>query len=246
MKSFTPDQARTRLIRTRLNQACAAVAFGAVFFVTTSAQAAVQPVPPCHPNLQAAQDSATVRNRGDVSHLPDRLQDALQFLAARPHSVLPLQAYAEAAQPSQLFQYYLLTTHGFETNPFTALFAGINDTAQLTATGFDCGLSSFGAVRLVVEPKPGLPTDPNDVHAFIDVFTAEEGDADSASDGFANNDRLFIPATQFGRFAVTREINDGLLAPRFAPSQRAWVLQGSLNPVRPAVPASAGRDGDDR
>jgi hypothetical protein len=26
----------------------------------------------------------------------------------------------------------------------------------------------------------------------------------------------------FNRFAVTREINDGLLAPRFAPSQRAW------------------------
>jgi len=40
----------------------------------------------------------------------------------------------------------------------------------------------------------------------------------------------------FNRFAVTREINDGLLAPRFAPSQRAWVLSGVQVPVVPAVP----------
>ena len=65
-------------------------------------------------------------------------------------------------------------------------------------------------------------------------------------DGFADNARLFLPATQFNRFAVTREINDGLLAPRFAPSQKAWVLSGVLAPVSPAVPASEGRDGDDR
>jgi hypothetical protein len=57
---------------------------------------------------------------------------------------------------------------------------------------------------------------------------------------------LFIPATQFTRFAVTREINDGLLAPRFAPSQKAWVLSGVVVPVSPAVAASAGRDADDR
>jgi hypothetical protein len=42
------------------------------------------------------------------------------------------------------------------------------------------------------------------------------------------------------------KINDGLLAPRFAPSQRAWLLQGTLVPVNPAAPASTGRDGDDR
>jgi hypothetical protein len=28
-----------------------------------------------------------------------------------------------------------------------------------------------GAVRVVLEPKPGLPTDPNNPRAFIDVFT---------------------------------------------------------------------------
>jgi hypothetical protein len=78
------------------------------------------------------------------------------------------------------------------------------------------------------------------------VISAVEGDIDTASDGFANNERLFLPATSFHRFAVTREINDGLLAPRFAPSQRAWVLRGELTPVRPAVPSSVPRDGDDR
>ena len=78
------------------------------------------------------------------------------------------------------------------------------------------------------------------------VISAAEGDVDTASDGFPNNERLFLPPTAFNRFAVTREINDGILAPRFAPSQRAWVLTGTLVRVSPSVPASAGRDSDDR
>src|SRR5438552_3211887 len=455
---------------------------------------AQHPPPPCHPNPNAVSDMATVSNRGDISHLPAPLKNLLVNLAGRPHSILPVQAYAEADQPSQLFQYYLLDTHGFEPNVFTARIPGVNDTAMLTATGGNCGLPTIGAVRLVVEPKPGLPTDPNDVEAFIDIFTdisglfvinnesgwyegwmihdlrvapindrprsdghaqfgtilkadadrlkamgsgnnipghiftmdgnavhfpsandhfpnkqtnvvpiqlsmgawntlqqsdghaywefnyttnwihplyelpftggipgsfeagqvgalssvvpgsgpsgvknnpvlygdnpnnkgviqasgprdpdkfdadddsqrefrqrfipsglaneifldvyerlasfepgvgdfnrrlfdayaaegarvdtnndgvvsAAEGDVDTASDGFADNTRLFIPATQFDRFAVTREINDGLLAPRFAPSQKAWVLSGTLVPVSPSVPASEGEDSDDR
>jgi hypothetical protein len=450
------------------------------------------PPPPCHPNPHAAEDQAQVQNRGDIRQLPTILRDRLGELAARPHSQLPTQTYAEADQPSQLFQYYLLDTNNFEPNPFTSRIAGVNDKAMLTATGGNCGLPTLGSVRVVLEPKPGLPTDPNDVGAFIDVFTdisglfvinnesgwyegwmihdlrvapvaaplaggrpqfgtitaddaaalqamgahhnvagdiftidgnavrfpsandhfpdrqsnvvpihlsmgawnslqqsdghaywefnyttnwvhplyelpftggipgtfeagqigalsslipgsgpagvkndpkaygdnpntagamgsgprdpdkfdadddsqrefrqrfvpsglakeiyldvyervasfepavtdfskrlfdayaievahvdtnhdgvisAAEGDPDTASDGFPNNERLFIPATQFNRFAVTREINDGLLAPRFAPSQKAWVLSGFLTGVNPAIPASEGRDGDDR
>jgi len=459
---------------------------------------AEQPPPPCHPNLHANEDMAEVRTRGDIVKLPDPLKQRLVRLADRPHSQLPTQAYAEAhfntapfkPKPSQLFQYYLLDTTGFEPNPFTATFPGVNDTAMLTATGPDCRLPTIGTVRVVLEPKPGLPTDPNDVGAFIDIFTdisglfvinnesgwyegwmihdlrvapvaapvpsgrpqfgtitaadaaalaamgnhnnvtgniftvdgkevrfpsatdhfpdrlsntipiqlsmgawntlqqsdghaywefnyttnwihplyelpftggipgtfeaglvgalssvvpgggpsgvtnspitygdnpntagvvqasgprdtdkfdaeidsqrefrqrfipsglaneifldvyervasfepgrhfperlydayaaevarvghngvvsAAEGDVDTASDGFANNERLFIPATKFNRFAVTREINDGLLAPRFAPSQRAWVLSGTLVPVNPSVPASEEEDSDDR
>jgi hypothetical protein len=78
------------------------------------------------------------------------------------------------------------------------------------------------------------------------VISAPEGDVDTASDGFPDNTRLFIPATQFLRFAVTREINDGYLAPRFANSQRAWILTGQAVSVSPAIAASQGRDADDR
>src|SRR6478672_12283635 len=134
-----------------------------------------QPPPPCHPNPHAAKDREAVLNRGDVRHLPDPLQNRLAELASRPHSQLPTQAYAEADQPSQLFQYYLLGTSGFEANPFTSTIAGVNDTAMLTATGPDCGLATIASVRLVLEPKPDLPTDPNDVRAFIDVFTDVAG-----------------------------------------------------------------------
>ena len=78
------------------------------------------------------------------------------------------------------------------------------------------------------------------------VLTFVEADLEDTSDGDQPNSRLYIPATEFKRFAVTREINDGLLAPRLAPSQRAWVLSGTVTPVSPSVPASMGRDGDDR
>jgi hypothetical protein len=454
---------------------------------------AEQPPPPCHPNPNASNDRLAVANRGDIVKLPDPLKARLVQLADRPHTYLPLQAFAEADKPSQLFQYYLLDSGGFEPNVFTARLPGINDTVQLTATGGDCGLPTLGSVRLVLEPKPGLPTDPRNPKAFIDVFTdisplfvinnesgwyegwmihdlvipaagpprkdghaqfgtitaadaqallamgqhknvagaylttdgnsvrfpsksdhfpdrqtnvvslfesmgaynavqqsdvhsywefnylgtnwihplyelpftggfpddfgknpdafqdgeigklqsivpgsgprgitndpqvmgdnpnlprdpdkfdgdvdaqrefrergvpsglanemfldvyarpvsfepgvknlqrrlfdayaaevarvdvnhdgiisAAEGDPDTASDGFANNFRLYLSAVTFDRFAVTREINDGLLAPRFAPSQRAWLLTGFRVAVAPAVPASAGRDSDDR
>ncbi|GAB3469142.1 hypothetical protein GCM10027321_38200 [Massilia terrae] len=471
----------------------AAIALTTLLYMGVTAQAqAEQPPPPCHPNPNAAADVATVHNRGDVKFLPDALQDRLERMASRPHTYLPLQVYAEADKPSMLFQYYLLDTNGFEPNPFTTRFKGINDKAMLTATGGNCGLPTIAAIRLALEPKPGLPTDPNDIRAFIDVFSdlsnlfvinnesgwyegwmihdvevpklaaprsdghaqfgaitkadadalyamgshnnvpghlftmdgkaprfpsphdrfpdkqtnvlpiqlsmgamnclqqadchgywefnyqtnwifplyelpftggipgtfeagkigslsslipgsgpsgvsnspidygddpnnaaplggagprdpdrfdadvdsqreyrqrfipsglanevfldtylrlasfepgvpfpkrlfdayaaevkrvdkngdgvisAAEGDPDASSDGFADNTRLFLPATSFRRFAVTREINDGYLAPRFAPSQRAWVLSGNAVTVSPAVAASQGRDGDDR
>lgn len=487
-----------RAMRTGLRtRKVALAAAAAVLFLATAALGpghAEQPPAPCHPNPRAMQDEATVRNRGDIVNLPTPLKDRLARLANRPHSQLPTQAYAEAEKSSQLFQYYLLDTGGFQPNVFTRTFPGVNDQAQLSVTGGNCGLPTIGAVRLVLEPKPGLPTDPRDPRAFIDVFTdisglfvinnesgwyegwmihdltvpavnpiprrdghaqfgtilpadaeelkemgsgrnvpgaifttdglpahfprasdefpkiqtnvvpiylsmgaynslqqmdthpywefnylgtnwihplyelpfaggfpddfgqapdtfedgeigalqsivpgsgpngvrnspvavgdnpnlprdpdkfdgdvdaqrefrqrgipsglanevyldvymrrasfephnrnlqrrlfnayaqevarvdqnhdgiisAPEGDIDTASDGFADNTRLFLPPTVFDRFAVTREINDGLLAPRFAPSERAFVLAGKKVDVNPAVPASAGRDSDDR
>jgi len=69
------------------------------------------------------------------------------------------------------------------------------------------------------------------------VISFQEANVDGTSDGLPNT-RLYLPATAFDRFAVTREINDGMLAPRFAPSQRGFVLMGTLVPVKPAVTAS--------
>jgi len=82
-----------------------------------------------------------------------------------------MQAFDEADQPDQLFQYYLLDTTGFEPNVFTSTIPGVNDAVQLSVTGGNCGLPTVGAVRVNLEPKPGLPTDPNNPRAFIDVFT---------------------------------------------------------------------------
>ncbi|MBI1824849.1 MAG: hypothetical protein HY287_17145 [Planctomycetes bacterium] len=78
------------------------------------------------------------------------------------------------------------------------------------------------------------------------IISAAEGDLDSGSDGFKDNARLLLPATAFHRFAVTREIDDGLLAPRFAPSHRAWALTESVAQATPSVNATVSRDGDDR
>jgi hypothetical protein len=83
---------------------------------------------------------------------------------------LLLQVYNEADGASQLFQYYLLDTTGFEPNVFTKHFPGVNEHVQLTVTGGNCGLDTVGAVRVVLEPKQGLPTDPNNPRAFNDLW----------------------------------------------------------------------------
>jgi hypothetical protein len=138
------------------------------------------------PNLPGAGDEprhlkvnhaaqARLLARGDVRHLPKQLKDRLAELAGRPVTYPPLTVFAEANKPSQLFGYYLLDTTGFEPNIFTITIAGINDGTAPTATGANGDLPTIGAVRLVVEPKPDLPTDPNDAGAFIDVFTDISG-----------------------------------------------------------------------
>jgi hypothetical protein len=116
-----------------------------------------------------------ISHRPDVSHLPAELKARLVELNGRPHSFPPLTIFAEAAQPSLLFQYYLLETNGFQPNVFTTTIPGINDGVAPTATGANHDRPTIGAVRLALEPKPGLPTDPNDPGAFIDVFTDISG-----------------------------------------------------------------------
>src|SRR5689334_12040248 len=151
---------------------CSLLALTVPEILSINCARAEQPPSPCHPNPNADADRATVASRGDIVKLPDELKDRLVQLADRPHTYLPMQAFAEADGASQLFQYYLLDTNGFEPNVFTAIIPGVNDAnVQLTVTGGNCGLPTLGAVRLVLEPKPGLPTDPNDPRAFNDVFT---------------------------------------------------------------------------
>jgi len=89
---------------------------------------------------------------------------------------LPLTLFSEAEDPSLLFQYYLLDTNDFQPNIFTSRVEGINDEAiQTAANAANDDLPTIGSVRLALEPKPGLPLDPNDPGAFIDIFTDISG-----------------------------------------------------------------------
>jgi len=121
-------------------------------------------------------DEQSVLNRGDVKQLPEPLRQRLGLLASRPHTFNPMRAFAEADKPSQLFQYYLLNVGGFQPNVFTTIIPGVNDHAIPTAANAaNHRLPTIGAVRIVLEPKPGLPTDPKDPGAFIDIFTDISG-----------------------------------------------------------------------
>jgi hypothetical protein len=57
------------------------------------------------------------------------------------------------------------------------------------------------------------------------IVSFAEADIDGESDGLSNT-RLYIAPVAFNRVEVTREINDGLLAPRLAPTRRATVMRG--------------------
>src|SRR5438874_825259 len=128
------------------------------------------------PTARADTDPGTqLANRGDIRNLPGPLKDRLVALARRPHTFDPMTVFAEAPTPSQLFQYYLIDTNHFQPNVFTTTVPGINDGVAPTATGPNGDKPTIGAIRVVVEPKPGLPTDPNDPGAFIDMFTDISG-----------------------------------------------------------------------
>lgn len=143
------------------------------------------PVPPlgsCHPSTC----TPGLCSCGDIAPLSSQpatqpLQDRLVTLDCSPHSIAPLQVFAEAdpasGGQSQLFQYYLLDSSGFQPSVFTTTIPGINDdpSTMRTVWGANCDLATIGAVRLALEPKPGLPTDPDDPRAFIDVFTDIRG-----------------------------------------------------------------------
>jgi len=80
------------------------------------------------------------------------------------------------------------------------------------------------------------------------IISAAEGDIDTPNANCPQGDNscFFLVPRQFDRFAVTREINDGFLAPRFAPSTRGWALSGNIVTGFPVLQTSEGRDSDDR
>jgi hypothetical protein len=159
---------------------------------TTPAESCPSPVPvppqtdpdsgiTCHPSAC----TPNLCTRGDIAPLgmhPETvpLQARLLTLDCSPHSIPPLQIFAEADpvnKKSLLFQYYLLDSTGFQPSVFTTKIAGLNDdpSTQKTVWGANCDLATIGSVRLALEPKPDLPTDPDDPRAFIDVFTDIRG-----------------------------------------------------------------------
>jgi hypothetical protein len=149
------------------------------------------PVPPmtdpdsgktCHPSACTPGLCA----RGDIAPLAQNavtqpLLSRILTLDCSPHSIPPLQIFAEADPTaggrSLLFQYYLLDSTGFQPSVFTTKIPGLNDdpSTQKTVWGANCGLATIGSVRLALEPKPGLPKDPDDPRAFIDIFTDIRG-----------------------------------------------------------------------
>ena len=149
--------------RTRSTCLAAALALGLSAAVTGNADAAT--------DTRGGSPETRIKNRGDIRHLPEALKNRIGELAGRPHTFTPATAFSEADQPSQLFQYYLLDTDNFQPNVFTAVIPGINDgVIRTAANAANGGLKTIGAVRVTLEPKPGLPTNPDDPRAFIDVF----------------------------------------------------------------------------
>ena len=175
--------------RGRMGRALLVAACGLTSLVPAPARAAQTcPAPTAVPPLETCHPSACTPGfctRGDIAPLSTQaatrpLQDRLVTLDCSPHSIAPLQVFAEAdpvTSKSRLFMYYLLDNTGFEPSVFTTRIPGVNDdpSTMLTSWGANCGLATIGSVRLALEPKPDLPSDPDDPRAFIDVFTDIRG-----------------------------------------------------------------------
>jgi hypothetical protein len=93
MKELEKITAKRRAT-TRTLWVCLTVTLALATFNNTSY--AEQPPAPCFANPRAARDSALIKNRGDIRNLPEPLKARIIRMADRPHSILPVQAFAEA------------------------------------------------------------------------------------------------------------------------------------------------------
>ena len=172
-------------------------------------------------------DVHSLASRGDIKFLPPALKDRIIEVAARPHTYLPLTVFGEAEEASQLFGYYLLDTTTIPPNVFTSSIPGINDNGVI-ATGANFangGLPTLGAVRMTLEPKPGLPTNPSDPRAFIDIFTDISG--------------LFVINNESGWYEgwMTWDLRVPAVAPPLADGRAQF---GRMTPADAAVLAAMG------
>jgi hypothetical protein len=76
------------------------------------------------------------------------------------------------------------------------------------------------------------------------IVSLAETDPENVPGG-PTNGRLLLVAADWARRAVTREIDYRLFVPRFAPSERAWLLGRDLVSASQAAAAAADCDGDD-
>jgi hypothetical protein len=115
---------------------------------------------------------------------------------------------------------------------------GLNNLQERLVEGYMAALAVADANHdgIISAPEGDIDT------CNSNCFPATPSDECSVSDSSC----LYLLPKTYDRFAVTREINDGYIAPRFGPSQRAWVLSGNKVDVSPVINASTGRDSDDR
>ena len=71
------------------------------------------------PSLANELEVSNLLQREDIKSLPKPLQDRLVQLIEQPHAFPAIPAFNEAANPSLLFQYYLLDQTSFQPNVFT-------------------------------------------------------------------------------------------------------------------------------
>ena len=101
-------------------------------------------------------DVQTLLQRQDIVHLPAALKNVLATMAGRPNTYSPARAFAEADSPASFSSTTCSTRKNFQPNIFTAIVPGINDHAIPTAANAaNPQLPTMGAVRVVLEPKPG-------------------------------------------------------------------------------------------
>jgi hypothetical protein len=122
--------------------------------------------------------------------------------------------------------------------------------ASCAASGTGAGSGQQREQRLDTLDQRPHTFEPMTAFAQADAPSQPVEDCLLDTTGCQPNDRLLLPATACKRFAGTRELTDGLLSPRFAPSQCARgarrlpdllpdLLQHSIDASIPKTPTTA-------